>query len=197
MAKTQVGGLRTVGSREAAEAGVEADLSVPAQLNSKSKYVYQSRKQAFVLSLARRRVHWDPQTGFKEEETPMSAAGNRLDMIRFTDHFFRHDDDEIDALMVAMGKKHPEVFGIDGLCWRYEDKQAEMRAARAVEIRSVLASDPALAREVALTPSDKKDWDVQPKTPAVSQPRAQASVEDMTPEELEAATAPVPGSRAR
>ena len=54
-------------------------------------------------------------------------------------------------------------------------------------------SDPALAKEVALTPSDKKDWDVSEKD--VENKRA--SVEDMSAEELEAATAPTPGSRNR
>ena len=192
MANPKVGGIRTMGSREAAEAEVEPDLSVSAQLNAKFKYVYQSRKSQFVLSLERRRIHFMPD-GTKEEEVPTSKEGVRLDMIRFTDHFYRTNDDEIDA---ALSKKPSHVFGTDGLCWRFADKQNEMRAARVAEIRAALASDPAIAKEVALTPSDKKDWDVSEKV--VEKPnRVQKSGLDMTDEELEAATAPTPGSRNR
>jgi hypothetical protein len=203
MAKTQVGGLRTIGAREAAEAGVESDLSVPEQINEKFKHVFQSRKSAFVISLARRVIHWDMTTGNKEEEVPMSKDGNRLDLVRFTDHFFRTNDDEIAAAFEALGKKKPEVFGMEGLCWRYEDKVKEQRAARAAELRAALAADPDLAREVgALVPSNKKDWseaelpksrlvDVETKK-AAPPTRASRSADDMTAEELEAATAPAP-----
>jgi len=201
MADPRVGGLRTAGAREAEEsaasAGAESDLSVPDQLNRKFKYTFQSRKSQFVVSLKRRKIHWDPQSGIKEEEVPQSADGNRLDMVRFTDHFFRTDDDEIAA---ALTKKPAEVFGIDGLCWRFEDKVQEQRAARAAEIRAALAADSELAKEVALTPSDKKDWDVKPKEAVpqvVPQTRVPKPAEEMTPEELEAATAPAPGSRTR
>jgi len=189
MANPKVGGIRTMGSREAAEAEVEPDLSVSAQLNAKFKYVYQSRKSQFQLSLERRRIRY-MQDGSKDEEVPRSASGERLDLIRFTDHFYRTNDDEIDA---ALSKKPSHVFGTDGLCWRFADKQNEMRAARVAEIRAALASDPALAKEVALTPSDKKDWDVSEKVVE----KKRASVEDMSAEELEAATAPTPGSRNR
>jgi len=204
MAAPRVGGLRTAGAREAEEsaasAGAESDLSVPDQLNRKFKYTFQSRKSQFVVSLKRRKIHWDPQSGIKEEEVPQSADGNRLDMVRFTDHFFRTDDDEINAAFEALGKKKPEVFGIEGLCWRYEEKVAQQRTARAAEIRAALAADSELAKEVALTPSDKKDWDVKPKEAVpqvVPQTRVPKPAEEMTPEELEAATAPAPGSRTR
>ena len=189
MANPKVGGIRTMGSREAAEAEVEPDLSVSAQLNAKFKYVYQSRKSQFQLSLERRTIRY-MQDGSKDEEVPRSASGERLDLIRFTEHFYRTNDDEIDA---ALSKKPSHVFGTDGLCWRFADKQNEMRAARVAEIRAALASDPALAKEVALTPSDKKDWDVSEKVVE----KKRASVEDMSAEELEAATAPTPGSRNR
>lgn len=193
MADPKVGGLRTMGSRDEAAAGVESDLSVPAQLNQKFKHVFQSRKSQFVISLKRRVIHWDPQSGIKEEEVPLSGAGNRLDMVRFTDHFYQTDDDEIAAAFDALGKKKPEVFGIDGLCWRYEDKVAEQRAARVAELRRELEQDAELRAQIALTPSDKKDWDVKPK----DVPRAPKKPEALTPEELDAATAPAPGSRTR
>jgi hypothetical protein len=130
--------------------------------------------------------------GTKEEEVPLSEQGNRLDMVRFTEHFFRTDDDEIAAAFEALGKKQPELYGLEGLCWRYEEKVAEQRAARATELRRELEQDAELRAAVALVPSDKKDWDVKPK----DAPRA-TKIADMTPEELEAATAPAPGSRTR
>ncbi len=194
MAAPQVSGIRTTAAREAIQSGVEPDLSVPEALNKKYKHVYQSKKSAFVLSLKRRKVHWLPD-GSREEETPMSAQGNRLDMIRFVEHFFRTDDDEIAA---AIAEKPAEIFGTDGLCWRYEEKVAEHRAARAAEIRAALAADPDLAKEVAaLRPSDKKDWTVEPKDAKPAVPRQTKAAAEMSEEELEAATAPPPGSRTR
>jgi hypothetical protein len=194
MAKPVVGGLRTMGSREVAEAGAESDPSP--QLNKQFKYVYQSRKQDFVVSLKRRRVHYMPD-GSKEEAIPETTAGARLDMLRFKDHFFRTNDAEIDAAFEEMGKIKPEVFGIDGLCWRYEEKAAQMREARAAEIRKALAEDPELAKAVTLSPSDKKDWDV--KSPAVKPVAAapKKAFEDLSDEEQEAMTAPAPAGRTR
>lgn len=189
MAQPRVGGLRTTGSRDVAEAGVVTDLS-PQPVDTLFRHVFQSRKTDFVISLKKRRIHFLAD-GSREEEVPTSEAGNRLDMVRFTDNFFRTNDDEIAKAFEAQPS---HIFGIEGLCWRAEDLQRQHRTARAAEIRAALASDPALAKEVALAPSDKKDWDVGDQT---RKPKAQSSVEEMTPEELEAATAPVPGSRTR
>lgn len=183
MAQPKVGGLRTTGSRTVVEeAGAEADLS-PQPINSQFKHVYQSRKSDFVISLKKRRVHFLAD-GSKEEEVPMTEAGNRLDMVRFTDNFFRTNDDEIDA---AFGTMPPHVFGIEGLCWRFEEMQSRQRQARAQEIRAALASDPDLAKAVKLTPTDAKDWDVKPK--GIVPP---ADPEDVSLAELERLTAPQP-----
>lgn len=177
MAQPKVGGLRTMGAREVAEAGVEPDLSP--QLNGKYKHVFQSRKSAFQVSLKRRRIHFMPD-GSKEEEVPTSTDGNRLDSVRFMDHFYRTNDDEIAKAFESLP---PEVFGTEGLCWRFADKQNEMRAARAAEIREALASDPDLAKAVKLTPSDRKDWDVKAKAAAIA-------AEEMSEEELDRLTQP-------
>lgn len=177
MAQPKVGGLRTMGSREVAEAVVETDLSP--QLNGRFKHVFQSRKSGFQVSLKRRRLHYMPD-GTKEEEVPMSQEGNRMDSVRFVDHFYRTNDDDIAKAFESLPS---EVFGVEGYCWRFEDKQNEMRAARAAEIRAALAADPDLAKAVKLTPSDRKDWDVKPKA-------ADVVAEEMPEEELDRLTKP-------
>jgi hypothetical protein len=180
MAKAaQVGGLRTMGSREAAEAGVGSDLS-PQPVDAQYKFVYQSRKSDFVISLKRRRLMFDPNDQSKTEIIPETSAGTRLDMVRFKDHFFRTNDEEID---LAFQQQPSHVFGIEGLCWRASDLRKVQREARAAEIRAALAADPDLAKAVKLSPSEAKDWDVA-KKPA-------APVEkELSEEELERLTAP-------
>lgn len=188
MAQPKVGGLRTVTSRADADSGGDPDLSSPPPGLAGFKHVFQSRKSALVLSLKRRRIHYNPD-GSKDEVIPETKAGNRLDMIRFHDHFFKTNDDEIAEAFAALP---PEVFGLGSLCWRFEDQQQAQRTARAAEIRAALAADEALAKELALSPSEKKDWDVKPKTPAAPAP-APKRAEDLTEAEMEAMTAPTPG----
>jgi hypothetical protein len=106
MATPQVGGIRTSGERERIQSGVEPDLSVPEALNKKFKHVFQSRKAAFIISLKRRRIHYLPDGG-KDESVPETTAGSRLDMVRFIDHFYRTDDDEVAAAFEAIGKQKP------------------------------------------------------------------------------------------
>lgn len=190
MAQPKVGGLRTVTSRPDSEPnGGDPDLSPLPPGLSGWKHVFQSRKSALVLTLKRRKIHYN-NDGSKDEVVPYTEAGNRLDMIRFTDHFFKTNDDEVAKAFEALP---PEVFGLGSLCWKWEDQQKAQRIARAAEIRAALAADAELAKEVALTTSDKKDWDVRQKTaPAVASPRRTS---DLSEAELEAMTAPTPGTR--
>jgi hypothetical protein len=188
MARTQVGGIRTVASRDAVDAGGDPDLSPPATLLGNYKHVFQASRSALTLSLKRRTVHWMPD-GHKEEEIPLSKDGNRLDMIRFTDHFYKTNDSEVADAIRALPS---EVYGVGALCWDYQEQVRVSREAQAAEIRARIAADPALAAAVgALTPSDKKDWDV-PSKPAVSRSQSAKKDSEYSEQELEALTAPKP-----
>lgn len=177
MARTQVGGIRT--STSAASSEVENDPALSAPPPGVYKHVFQSRKAALVLSLKRRKIHYMPD-GTREEEIPYTKADNRLDMVKFSDHFLRTDDDEIAAAIKALPS---EVFGVGALCWDYNEQAQAQRVARAAEIRAQLAADPSLADVLKLTPSDAKDWNVKPKA-------APAADKELSEEELDALTRP-------
>lgn len=164
MARTQVGGIRSVGQRDDSPSGAEPDLPAPVSLPS-YKHQYQSRRAAFVLSLKRRTVHWKPD-GTKEEEIPFSRDGSRLDMIRFQDNHFRTNDDEIAAAIEAMP---PEIYGLQGQCWRVEERLENQRELRAAEIKAALAADPELKDRV-LYPSDAEEFEA--RKPAAPEPKA-------------------------
>jgi hypothetical protein len=165
MAKTQVGGIRSIGQRDASPAGAGPDLTAPTVLTT-YKHQYQSRAAAFTVSLKRRTVHWKPD-GSKEEEVPYSKDGSRLDMVRFQDNYFRTNDDEIAAAIEAMP---PEIFSLEGQCWRVEERLENQRELRAAEIKASLAQDPELASRV-LYPSEETEFAVKPKPAGPEQAR--------------------------
>lgn len=183
MANTRVGGLRSVGAREAADAvQVETgnDPSVSAARHSHFKHVFQSKAHGLTVSPKKRIVtHKD---GERTEEPAFTTDGARLDMVRFQDGFFATNDDELAAAL-----RGSRYYKLD--FWDYREAQAQFKNAQAAEIRRQLAADPALAAAVGvLTPTDKKDWDVAPKN---AQPAVEAAVgRELTDEELERLTAP-------
>ena len=174
MAAPKVGGLRTMSVREDVDAGVDV-VKAPASILDGYKHVFQARKAAYWLSLSERIVHFLPNGSYKEE-LPKTAAGNRLDMVRFNDFFLKTNDDEL-----ADAVKASKLYGLE--FWSYAEKVKEQAAAQAAEIRAALASNPELQKALKLTPSDAKDWDV--KAPA-----APVAADEPSLEELERLTKP-------
>lgn len=173
MSNTQVGGIRTVGSREAAETPkveTRTDPAISASRLASFKHVFQARTTGLVLSPKRRIITY--KDGERQEDVPYTTDGSRLDMVRFTDGFLSTNDDELDAAL-----RESKYYGLD--FWDYRERQKEFKQAQAEEIRRQLAADPELAAAVGpLKPSDKKDWDVKTKKSEPSE------------EELEALTRP-------
>lgn len=91
-----------------ADVDAGASDSTPASLTQGAKARFPG-EEVGVLALAFERItHFLPNGSYKEE-LPKTAAGNRLDMVRFNDFFLKTNDDEL-ADAIKASKQWPGVL---------------------------------------------------------------------------------------
>lgn len=142
MAKAKVGGLRQAADRERAP---EEEV-LPAK--REGRYQFRSARAAYILSLRRRRIERGPD-GEAIEVSPRSKADNALDWVHFENHYFETTDPEIaDLIMAKPGYRTLEKWDDGGEFWSLEAEAAARDKAYEVELRRMIAAQPAIADRV-------------------------------------------------